>query len=211
MNERDERLALCRLGKHLSSRGLSPGTSGNLSVRLGNGDMLVTPTNAALGELEPDALALLDGGGNQRAGAAPTKERFLHAAVYAARPEARAVVHLHSTYAVAYSCLRDLRRSDAMPPITPYTVMRLGRVALVPYVRPGDPRLGEAVGAVARDHHAILLANHGPVLAGTSLDAAAAAIEELEESAKLFFVLRGHDAQLLSDAQVEELQRVFAS
>ncbi len=107
--------------------------------------------------------------------------------------------------------LRDLDASDAFPPITPYTVMRLGRVAVVPYVRPGDPRLGELVGEAAHRHHAILLANHGPVVAATSLDAAVAAIEELEESAKLYFLLHGHKTQFLSDEQVDELRSVFAS
>jgi ribulose-5-phosphate 4-epimerase/fuculose-1-phosphate aldolase len=205
-----QREALCTAGAHLSARGLSPGTSGNISVRVDNG-WIVSPTNAALGNLDPETLAFIDTSGAHASGSAPTKEKFLHGAVYAARPEFGAIVHLHSTHAVAYACLRDLNAGDAFPAITPYTVMRLGRVAIVPYVRPGDPRLGELVGQAARRHHAILLANHGPVVAATSLDAAVAAIEELEESAKLYFLLHGHKTQFLTDEQVEELRSVFAS
>jgi ribulose-5-phosphate 4-epimerase/fuculose-1-phosphate aldolase len=205
-----EREALCKAGAHLSARGLSPGTSGNISLRVDDG-WIVSPTNAALGSLEPESLALIDATGAHTGGAAPTKEKFLHAAVYAARSDFGAIVHLHSTHAVAYACLRDLDASDAFPPITPYTVTRLGRVAVVPYARPGDPRLGELVGGAAHRHHAILLANHGPVVAATSLEAAVAAIEELEESAKLYFLLHGHKTQFLTDEQVDELRSVFAS
>lgn len=211
MNERDARTALCRLGAHLAARGLSPGTSGNLSLKLDDERLLMTPTNSSLGELDSGALSLLDAQGTQLAGAPATKEHFLHAAVYRARPQATAIVHLHSTYAVAYACLRGLDPSDAMPPITPYSVMRLGRVALVPYVRPGDPRLGDAVAAVAQTHHAILLANHGPVLAGPTLESAAAQAEELEETAKLLLLLRDGEVNLLRDADVEELRRTFPS
>ena len=210
MTHNAERDALCRAGAHLSARGLSPGTSGNISVRAGDG-WIVSPTNAALGTLEPETLAFIDAKGAHAGGAAPTKEKFLHAAVYAARSDVGAIVHLHSTHAVAYACLRDLDADDAFPPITPYTVMRLSQVALVPYVRPGDSRLGELVGKAAHRHHAILLANHGPVVAASSLDAAVAAIEELEESAKLFFLLHGHKTQFLTEEQVDELRSVFAS
>ena len=211
MNDRAQRRDLCRAGAHLSAHGLSPGTSGNISIRLAGGGWLVTPTNSSLGSLDTDSLSQLDAHGEHTSGAPPTKERFLHAAIYKARPDCGAIVHLHCTYSVAYACLRGLDAKNALPPITPYTVMRLGQVALVPYVRPGDPRLGELVGDAARGHHAILLANHGPVVAGTSLDAAIAAIEELEESTKLFFVLRGSDAQFLTEAQVDELRNAFAS
>lgn len=210
MNDQHARRAICRTGAHLAARGLSPGTSGNISVRLDDGGWLVTPTNSALGSLDADSLSLIAGGAHA-SGAAPTKERFLHSAIYDASRDYRAVVHLHSTYAVAYSCLPGLNSEDALFPITPYTVMRLGRVALLPYVRPGDPRLGELARDAARTHHAILLANHGPVVAAESLDAATAAIEELEESAKLYFLLRGQEARILTPAQVEELRSVFAS
>ena len=211
MNDRSAREALCKLGAHLAARGLAPGTSGNLSVRLDDGGYLVTPTNAALGALDPKSLAVIDASGTHASGAAPTKERFLHAAIYEARRDFGAIVHLHSSHAVAYSCLRDLKSDDAFPPITPYTVMRLGRVAVVPYVRPGDSHLGDLAAAAARDHHAMLLANHGPVVAGASLDAAASAIEELEESAKLYFLLHGHPARFLTEEQADEIRKVFAS
>jgi ribulose-5-phosphate 4-epimerase/fuculose-1-phosphate aldolase len=210
MNDSEARRAICRAGAHLAARGLSPGTSGNISVCLDDGGWLVTPTNSALGSLEAASLSLIAGGAHA-SGAPPTKERFLHAAMYDASREHRAVVHLHSTYAVAYSCLPGLDPDDALFPITPYTVMRLGRVALLPYVRPGDPLLGELAREAARTHHAILLANHGPVVVAQSLDAATAAIEELEESAKLYFILRGQEARILNAAQVEELRSVFAS
>ena len=210
MNDRQARRAICRAGAHLSARGLSPGTSGNISVRLDDGEWLVTPTNSALGSLDADSLSLIAGDAHA-SGAAPTKERFLHAAVYDASSDYQAVVHLHSTHAVAYACLQGLNPRDALPPITPYAVMRLGRVALLPYARPGDPRLGELAREAARSHRVMLLANHGPVVAGESLDAAMAAIEELEETAKLYFLLHGHDAQFLSADQVDELRSTFAS
>ena len=211
MREEDARIVLHKIGKHLAQRGLAPGTSGNLSVRLDDGRMLMTPTNSSLGELDPKSLAILDAGSRHTGGAAPTKERFLHAAVYQMRPDFRAVVHLHSTYAVAYSCLRGLKSDDALPPVTAYTVMRLGRVALIPYIRPGDERLGEAVGHAALQHHAMLLANHGTVVAAASLEAAAAAAEESEQSARLLLLLHGHDVRLLSDEEVDELRRTFGS
>lgn len=210
MTYNSEREALAGAGAHLSARGLSPGTSGNISLRVGDG-WLVSPTNAALGSLNPESLAFIDAKGTHTSGAAPTKEKFLHAAVYAARPDFGAIVHLHSTHAVAYACLRDLDAQDAFPPMTPYTVMRLGRVAVVPYARPGDARLGALVGEAAQRHHAILLANHGPLVAAASLDAAVAAIEELEESAKLYFLLHGHKTRFLTDEDVDELRGVFAS
>jgi len=205
VKHRRAREAICRTGAHLAARGLSPGTSGNLSVRIAGG-YIVTPTNASLATLEPDALSLLDEHGEHIDGAKPTKERALHIAVYRERSQCNGIVHLHSTYAVAYSCLCDRDPSDAMPPITPYAIMRLGRVALIEYVRPGDARLAELVAQSAREHHAILLANHGPVFAGTTLEAATAAAEELEETAKLYFILHDHPTNLLNKANVDELR-----
>jgi ribulose-5-phosphate 4-epimerase/fuculose-1-phosphate aldolase len=115
------------------------------------------------------------------------------------------VVHLHSTHSVAVSCLADVDPNDALPPITAYYVMRVGRLPLVPYFPPGDVRLAEAVRSLVGKHHAILLANHGPVVAGTSLSAASGAIEELEETARLFLLLRGHSVRFLTAEQVREL------
>ena len=203
-----ERLALH--GRSLHERGLSPGSSGNLSARLDDG-LLVTPTNSCLGRLDPERISRVDGDGQHLAGDAPSKEAFLHLAVYRERPEAGAVVHLHSTHAVALSCLADVDPADVLPPITPYCVMKVGRLPLVPYHRPGDRTLAEAVAARARDHRSVLLASHGPVVSGRDLDAAVSAAEELEETARLFFLLRGSATRLLTDEQVRDLQQAFPS
>lgn len=196
---------MCRLGASLFARGLTFGSAGNISVRLDDG-WLMTPTNVSLGRLDPAALAKLDPDGRLVSGDPPTKETFLHRAMYQERPQAGAVVHLHSTYSVAVSVLADIDAANVLPPITAYYVMRVGRLPLVPYHPPGDLSLAEAVKRLAGKHHAILLANHGPVVAGSSLDAAANAIEELEETAKLFLILRGSKLRLLSDGQVAALQ-----
>ena len=198
------REAICRLGASIFARGLTAGSSGNISVRLADG-WLMTPTNASLGRLDPARLSKLDDDGRLTAGDAPTKESFLHRVMYEERPGAGAVVHLHSTHSVAVSCLADIDPADVLPPITAYYVMRVGRLPLVPYFKPGDLALAEAVRPLAGRHHAVLLANHGPVVAGTSLDAAVNAIEELEETAKLFLLLRGAKTRFLTPAQVKEL------
>jgi ribulose-5-phosphate 4-epimerase/fuculose-1-phosphate aldolase len=129
--------------------------------------------------------------------------------MYRARPQDRAIVHLHSTYAVALSCRTDLPDADMLPPITPYVVMRVGRVARVPYGRPGNADLAPAIEALAVEHRALLLTNHGPVVAGPDLDTAWAAAEELEETARLFFVLEGRPHRRLGPAEIDELHRVF--
>jgi len=199
------REAICRLGASIFGRGLTFGSSGNISVRVADG-YLMTPTNVSLGELDPARLAKLAPEGTLLGGDAPTKESFLHRAMYEERGTAEAVVHLHSTHSVAVSCLADVDPRDVLPPITAYYVMRVGTLPLVPYFRPGDPKLADAVRSLAGRHHAVLLANHGPVVAGTSLSAAAAAIEELEETARLHLLLHGHRTRFLTPAQVEELR-----
>ena len=199
---RDE---ICRLGASLFARGLTFGSAGNISVRLEDG-WLMTPTNVSLGRLDPARLAKLDASGRLLSGDPPTKETFLHRAMYEERPNAGAVVHLHSTYSVAVSVLADVDADNVLPPITAYYVMRVGRLPLVPYYPPGDLDLAEAVRRLAGKHQAVLLANHGPVVAGSSLEAAANAIEELEETAKLFLLLRGSKLRLLTDAQVAALK-----
>jgi ribulose-5-phosphate 4-epimerase/fuculose-1-phosphate aldolase len=196
---------ICRLGASIFARGLTAGSSGNISARLADG-WLMTPTNASLGRLDPARLSKLDDSGNLLSGDAPTKESFLHRVMYEERVKTGAVIHLHSTHSVAISCLADIDPADVLPPITAYYVMRVGRLPLVPYYRPGDMALAEAVRGFAGKHHAVLLANHGPVVAGTSLDAAANAIEELEETAKLFLLLRGCQTRFLTDEQVAELR-----
>jgi ribulose-5-phosphate 4-epimerase/fuculose-1-phosphate aldolase len=206
VSEKALRAELVATGRALAARGLSPGTSGNLSVRLGDG-WLATPTNASLGALDPARLSRLDAGGRHVDGDPPTKEVPLHLAVYEERPDAQAIVHLHSTHAVAVACLEDVDPDDVLPPLTPYYVMRVGRLPLVPYGRPGDEALAEAVRARARESHALLLANHGPLVAGASLAAAAAAAEEIEETAKLVLLLEGLPARRLTAAQIAELRQ----
>ena len=201
--------AICRLGDSMFRRGLTFGSSGNISVRLEDGGWLMTPTNVSMGELDPARLSRLDGAGRLVSGDPPTKEAFLHRVMYEGRPDAGAVVHLHSTHSVAVSCLSEIDPQDVLPPITAYYVMRVGRLPLVPYFPPGDSKLAEAVRPLVGRHHAVLLANHGPVVAGTSLSAAAGAIEELEETARLFLLLRGERVRYLTAEQVEELRARF--
>jgi len=211
--EQSARDAICRLGAKLAARGLCPGTSGNISLRLEDG-WLMTPTNSSLGELDPATLSRLDGAGRHTAGDPPTKESLLHRAVYDVRPKDGAIVHLHCTHAVAISCLDPSchhNKQSTLPPITPYFVMRVGKLPLVPYFKPGDPKLADAIRDYAKGHRAVLLANHGPVVAGTSLSAASASIEELEETAKLHLLLQGFKVRLLSDLQVREVEEAFPS
>jgi 3-dehydro-4-phosphotetronate decarboxylase len=198
---RDE---IVETGRSLYARGLSPGTSGNLSVRTHTG-YLVTPTNVSLGGLDAARLSVLDEDGRHVGGDAPTKEVWLHLAMYAERPEARAIVHLHSTHSVAVACLDGVNEDDVLPPLTPYYVMRVGRLPLVPYGRPGDDSLAGAVSERARTSPALLLANHGPIVAAPTLAAAASAVEEIEETAKLVLLTHGLKTHLLTPEQVDEL------
>ena len=205
MSETRLRDEICRYGQSIFERGLTFGSSGNISARLDDG-WLMTPTNVALGRLDPARLSRLDDQGRLIDGDPPTKESFLHRAMYGERPAAKAVVHLHSTHSVAVSCLADLDPADLLPPITAYYIMRVGRLPLVPYYPPGDESLAEAVRLAATRHSAVLLANHGPVVAGSSLDAAVAAIEELEETARLFLLLRRERTRFLTEEQVSALR-----
>jgi ribulose-5-phosphate 4-epimerase/fuculose-1-phosphate aldolase len=206
MSEAKEREAICAIGQSIFARGLTAGSSGNISVRADEG-WLMTPTNASLGRLDPARLSKLGHDARLISGDPPTKESFLHRVMYEERPATGAVVHLHSTHSVAVSCLAEIDPADVMPPITAYYVMRVGRLPLVPYFRPGDLELAEAVRGFAGKHHAVLLANHGPVVAGSNLDAAVNAIEELEETAKLYLLLRGAKTRYLTPKQVRELQQ----
>ncbi|HET6221245.1 MAG TPA: 3-oxo-tetronate 4-phosphate decarboxylase [Dongiaceae bacterium] len=195
-------------GRSLFQRGLTFGSSGNISLRTDDG-WLMTPTNIALDRLDPAGLSKLDDSGRHIAGDPPTKESFLHLAMYRERANARAVVHLHSTHSVAVSCLAHVDVKDVLPPITAYYVMRVGTLPLIPYYPPGDLTLADAVGALAGKHHAVLLANHGPVVAGSSLSAAVNAIEELEETARLYLMLRQEKTRWLTPEQVAELRRRY--
>ena len=210
MNESGLREDIAVFGELLTGLGLAHGATGNISVRLDDG-FLVTPTNSRLGRLDPGRIARLDRNGRHVGGDAPSKEAFLHQCVYEMRPTAQAIVHLHSTHSVAISCLAGLNEDDVLPPLTAYYVMRVGKLPLVPYFPPGDTRLAAAVRQVAADHAAVLLANHGPVVAGSSLDAAIGAIEELEATAKLFLLLHGHGIRPLDAAQVQELRELYPS
>lgn len=196
-------------GKSLFERGLSAGSSGNLSVRLDDG-WLLTPTNASLGRLDPARLSKLDWDGRLQGGDAPSKEAFLHRAMYRERAGAGAIVHLHSTHSAAVSCMCGLNHDDCIPPLTPYFVMKIGRLPLLPYHRPGDPALGDAIAGLAKKHAAVLLANHGPVVSGSSLEAAVYAAEELEETAKLFLMLRDVPVRPLDQQQIAELKTAFS-
>jgi ribulose-5-phosphate 4-epimerase/fuculose-1-phosphate aldolase len=208
MSDAKAREQLVAFGRSMFARRLTFGSSGNLSVRVDDG-WLMSPTNVSLGDLDPARLSKLDDNGKHVSGDAPTKESFLHLAMYRERAGAGAVVHLHSTHSVAVSCLDGIDRHDVLPPITAYYVMRVGTLPLVPYYAPGDPALGDAVGKLAAKHSAVLLANHGPVVAGSSLSAAVNAIEELEETARLYLLLHGRPTRYLTPEQVAELRKRF--
>jgi len=210
VDETKLREAICTFGKSLFDRGLAFGSAGNISVRLASG-WLMTPTNSCLGRLDPATLSKLDEAGNLLSGDAATKEAFLHRSMYAERPAAGAIVHLHSTHSVAVSVLDGLDIEEPIPPLTAYYVMKIGKLKLLPYYPPGDVSLGDAVREVSERHHAVLLANHGPVIAGKDLESAVYATEELEETAKIFLMLRGQKLRVLSGDQVAELQHRFPS
>ncbi len=208
MSETTERDSICRLAKSLFERGLTIGSSGNISVRLDDG-WLMTPTGSSMGNLDPNEISKLDFDGNLISGKSPTKESFLHIAMYDERPNSGAVVHLHSTHSVAVSCLADIDKKNVLPPITAYYVMKIGKLPLVPYFPPGDINLARAVKEMASNHHAVLLANHGPVVAGKTLEDAVYAIEELEETARLFLLLRNMKTQYLNEKQVNTLNELY--
>lgn len=209
MNESELREAICTHGRLLFGRGFSVGSAGNISVRLPDG-YLITPTNSCLGRLEPDRISKLDLDYRHISGDRPSKEVFMHRAFLKARSEAGAVVHLHSAHATAISCLAAPGETAPVPPLTPYFVMRIGRVLpVLPYYRPGDAAMEPAIAEAARDCRAVLLANHGPVVSGKSLDDAVYAAEELEEAARLALMLRGQPARQLTPAQIDDLLQTF--
>ena len=205
MSEARLREEICAIGQSIFERGLTAGSSGNISAKTEEG-WLMTPTGSSFGRLDPARLSKLGHDGRLVSGDPSTKESFLHRVMYEERPATGAVVHLHSTHSVAVSCLTEVDSDDVLPPITAYYVMRVGKLPLVPYFRPGDLALAEAVRGFAGKHHAVLLANHGPVIAGSNLDDAVNAIEELEETAKLYLLLRGAETRYLTRSQVMELQ-----
>jgi 3-dehydro-4-phosphotetronate decarboxylase len=201
---------LVAAGRAFRGLGLAPGTSGNLSARLEDG-WLMTPTNVGLGDLVAERISKLDWEGNLLSGDKPTKEAVLHRAFYENRPGTGAVVHLHAPHAVALSCLDELDADSCIAPITPYFVMRVGRLPLLPYFRPGDPAMGEAVAVVAPQRACVLLANHGPVVSAASLGLACAAMEELEETARLSLLLQGRPVRTLSEDEIQPLRETFGA
>jgi ribulose-5-phosphate 4-epimerase/fuculose-1-phosphate aldolase len=208
-SETQLREQICTLAKSMFDRGLTGGASGNISARLADGGLLVSPTGSSFGALDPARLSHFDADGRLIGGDAPTKEMPLHSAFYDTRSQTGAVVHLHSTHSVALSMLPDTDPDNALPPLTAYSVMRLGMVKLLPYFMPGDPAMGEAVRGLAGKRAAVLLANHGPVVAGKDIEAAVYAMEELEETAKLALITRGCNPQMLTAAQVNGIVDKF--
>ncbi|MGQ4877517.1 3-oxo-tetronate 4-phosphate decarboxylase [Billgrantia sp. LNSP4103-1] len=208
MNERQARHEIAAIAKSLFDRGLTHGSTGNISVKLSDG-WLVTPTGSSMGRLEPEQISKLDREGNLISGDPPSKEAPLHLAIYQQRASSNAIVHLHSTCSVALSLLKGLDEEDLIPPLTAYYAMRVGKLPLVPYFAPGDKALAEAVKRFSGKHHAMLLAHHGPIVAGSSLSAAVDATEELEATAKLFLSVYHHQYRTLSADQLADLRDKF--
>lgn len=208
-DEAKQRELMCLLAKSLFDRGLTGGSTGNISARTDDGGLLVSPTGTSFGRLDPARLSRFDAAGHLIGGDPPTKEMPLHTAFYDTRGRTGAVVHLHSCHSVALSMLPDADVDNFLPPLTPYGIMRLGKVKLLPYFMPGDPAMGQAVRGLAGRRSAVMLANHGPVVAGTDLEAACNAIEELEDTARLALLTRGLSPRMLTEAQIQALVTKF--
>ncbi|CRG49604.1 putative aldolase [Yersinia wautersii] len=208
-SEQQVRDDLVNYARSLFQRGLSSGGSGNISVKLPDGSFLVTPTNSCLGELDSQTLSKLDTEGNHISGDKPSKEVPMHLAMYRARPTCGAVVHLHSPYLTALSCLTNIDHTNCLPPITPYYVMRIGRLPLLSYMKPGDPAIAAVLADTARDHNAALLANHGPVVSGSTLREAVFNAEELEDTARLYFLIKPYDYSQLTTSSIDELAQSY--
>jgi 3-dehydro-4-phosphotetronate decarboxylase len=200
---------ICTLAKSLFDRGLTHGSTGNISARTEDGGLLVSPTGSSFGRLDPSRLSRFDSQGHQIGGDKPTKEMPLHSAFYDTRSQAGAVVHLHSCHAVAWSMLPYADDDNFLPPLTPYAIMQLGRVKLLPFFLPGDPAMGEAVRGLAGKRSAVMLANHGPVVAGKDVEAACIAIEELEATARLALLTHAHHPRLLNSTQIQDIVTTF--
>ncbi|MBX3638719.1 MAG: aldolase [Rubrivivax sp.] len=201
---------ICRLGASLHARGYAHGSAGNISVRLADGRMLITPGDASLGALDPARLALVDAEGQPLAGDRPSKTLALHRRIYAAAPGARCVLHTHSTHLVALSMAGVWNPSEVLPPITAYQVMKVGTIPLVPYQPPGDPLVGDEIAARLRQRPVlgVLLERLGPLVWHRDLTSAGAMLEELEETAKLWLMLDPRPKPL-GPGVVRELQRRF--
>ncbi|MEP3346279.1 MAG: aldolase [Litoreibacter sp.] len=209
MSETQLREQICLLAKSMFDRGLTGGSTGNISARTDDGGLLVSPTGTSFGRLDPARLSRFGASGQHISGDQPTKEMPLHMAFYDTRSTAGAVVHLHSCHSVALSMMPDVDADNFLPPLTPYAIMKLGKVKLLPFFMPGDPAMGDAVRGLAGKRSAVMLANHGPVVAGKDIEAACNAIEELEDTARLAMMMRGFDANALSPEQVQNLVTKF--
>lgn len=203
------RETVCELARSIYDRGLTHGASGNISVRMPDGGLLVTPTGSSFGRLDPARLSRFDAAGTLVAGDKPTKEMPLHRAFYETRSTAGAVVHLHSTHSVALSMLPDIDPDNMLPPLTAYSIIRLGKVQLLPYFLPGDAAIGNAIRGLAGRRSAVMLANHGPVVAGKDLESATHAAEELEETARLALLTRGLQPRMLTPEQIAGVVTAF--
>lgn len=200
---------ICTLAKSMFDRGLTGGSTGNISARTLDGGLLVSPTGTSFGCLDPGRLSHFDAQGLLIDGDKPTKEMPLHSAFYDTRSSAGAVVHLHSCHSVALSMMPDVDADNFLPPLTPYGIMKLGKVKLLPFFMPGDPAMGDAVRGLAGKRSAVMLANHGPVVAGKDIEAACNAIEELEDTARLAMMTRGLSPRALSQIQVQAIVSKF--
>ncbi|WED24025.1 aldolase [Vibrio sp. JC009] len=207
MSDRVLRQKMVSLARSLFERGYATGGAGNLSLKLPSGNILATPTGSSMGRLDVDTLSVVDIEGNHLSGDKPSKEVTFHLELYRNNSSCNAVVHLHSTYLTALSCLKGIDPDNVIKPFTPYYVMRVGKMPLIPYFNPGDPQIAVELAKRATDYRAFLLANHGPVVTGASLEDAMDNIEELEETAKLSLMLKEQEIQYLSDKNVNELSR----
>ncbi len=209
MTETQLRDQICLLAQSLFARGLTGGSTGNISARTAEGGLLVSPTGSCFGRLDPARLSHFDADMRLIDGDKPTKEMPLHAAFYESRARTGAVVHLHACHSVAWSMMPEVDEDNFLPPLTPYAIMKLGKVKLLPFFLPGDPAMGAAIKGLAGKRSAVMLANHGPVVAGKEVEAACNAIEELEDTARLAMLMRGFNPRMLSAEQVSALVEKF--
>ena len=204
-NETLFRQKLVDAGQMICSAGLSRGSAGNISLLLPNGNILVTPTGSSLANLDPEHLSLVSPSNQLLSGEPPTKEVSMHLAYYQASSTIGAVIHVHSPYAVAVSCLVDLNMDDCLPPITPYFVMRIGRLSVIPYFPPGSRAIAENIKKRIAGHVATLLSNHGPVITGINIPAAINNSNELEDACRLHILLQGMKMRKLTEDEQNEL------
>lgn len=209
MSEKQLREDMVRYARSMFERGYSSGGAGNISLKLPDGNILATPTNSSFGDLDADELSKVTMQGELLSGQKASKEVLMHLAMYRQRPHCGGIVHLHSPWLTALSCLPGIAPENALPPITPYYVMRVGKLPVVPYIRPGSPLIAEHVEKLAAEHNAILLANHGPIISGKNIREAVFNAEELEETAKLYFMLKPFGMNTLTQESVDELNATF--